>query len=234
MAGVDQRTIGGIDQRAVSARDDETVLEDLIRDCTSFILRTTYRTTGTYVDQSDDRWSVSLSAFYEAVRAYEPAKGGFLPFASRVIRRRLLDQWKRDKARCAESTADPSDFWDIPDRRDEQPSDIHWEIQAMRTTLAHYGIDFFDVARSSPKAEKTKEACARIIRFLADRPLAAADLWRTRRLPVAFLAEELGLPRKIMERHRMYIIAAVEILTGDYPALQDYFRHMRTKGDGGR
>lgn len=222
------------DQRAVAAKGDETALEDLIRDCTSFILRTAYKTTGTYVDQSDDRWSISLAAFYEAVRAFEPGKGGFLSFAATVIRRRLQDQWKRERAHSAETTTDPASFWDIPDRRDGQPPDIHWEIQAMQAVLAHYDADFFEVARSSPKAEKTKAACARIIRFLADRPLAAADLWRTRRLPIALLAKELALPRKIMERHRTYIIAAVEILGGDFPILQEYFRHMRTKGDGER
>jgi len=30
------------------------------------------------------------------------------------------------------------------------------------------------------------------------------------------------VPRKVLERHRKYIIAAVVILTGDYPGLTDY------------
>jgi RNA polymerase sigma factor len=35
------------------------------------------------------------------------------------------------------------------------------------------------------------------------------------------------VPRKILERHRKYIIAAIEILSGEYPYLADYLRYIR-------
>jgi RNA polymerase sigma factor len=35
------------------------------------------------------------------------------------------------------------------------------------------------------------------------------------------------VPRKILERHRKYIVAAIEILSGEYPYLAEYLRYIR-------
>ena len=40
------------------------------------------------------------------------------------------------------------------------------EIAQMQSVLKEYGFSFFDLAESSPKAEKTKKSCARAIRCL--------------------------------------------------------------------
>ena len=47
-------------------------------------------------------------------------------------------------------------------------------------------------------------------------------LVRSRQLPVKYLVSELGIPRKLVERYRKYIIAVAVIHAGDYPALQEY------------
>jgi len=36
-----------------------------------------------------------------------------------------------------------------------------------------------------------------------------------------------GVPRKIIERHRKYIIAATEIVGGDYPHLSQYMSFIK-------
>ena len=41
------------------------------------------------------------------------------------------------------------------------------------------------------------------------------------------IIENTLLPRKILERHRNYIIAAVEILSGEYPLLAEYLSFIR-------
>ncbi len=46
-------------------------------------------------------------------------------------------------------------------------------------------------------------------------------------MPVTLIEKNSKVPRKILERHRKYIIAAAEIMTGDYPCLAGYMRYIR-------
>ncbi len=50
---------------------------------------------------------------------------------------------------------------------------------------------------------------------------------KTRSLPVAAISAALDIARKILERHRRYIITATEILDGDYPHLAEYLDYIR-------
>jgi RNA polymerase sigma factor len=53
-----------------------------------------------------------------------------------------------------------------------------------------------------------------------------AQMRASGRLPIAQLCIACALPRKILERHRKYIIAAAEILTNDYPYLIEYVSYI--------
>jgi len=46
-------------------------------------------------------------------------------------------------------------------------------------------------------------------------------------LPIKDIESCEKLPRKILERHRKYIIAGAEILKGDYPILSGYLKFVR-------
>ena len=59
---------------------------------------------------------------------------------------------------------------------------------------------------------------------LADRII---QMRRTHSLPVAAISAALDIIRKILERHRRYIITATEILDGDYPHLAEYLDYIR-------
>jgi len=48
----------------------------------------------------------------------------------------------------------------------------------------------------------------------------------TKQLPIKIISENAKVPRKILERHRKYIITAAEILSGDYPKLAEYLSHI--------
>ena len=45
-------------------------------------------------------------------------------------------------------------------------------------------------------------------------------------LPMKELVKYSGAPRKIIEKHRKYIIAAAEILNGEFPELGEYFSYI--------
>lgn len=232
------------------AQRDEAFLEDFIRRHKRFILGCAYRTLRRFISDSDDEWSVALIAFHEAVTAYDGTKGEFKPFAALVIKRRLLDHADSQARRKNEIAADfgeisAEDPQAAPLQLEVQrtvarrsmeavgaESAVRDEIEAMQQLLGGYGFSFFDLAECSPKARKTKESCAAVINALLAGDGLMAQLRRTGALPAKALCQAAGVPKKILENHRKYIIAAAEILDGDYPQLAEYLRFVRRGGDG--
>ena len=101
------------------------------------------------------------------------------------------------------------------------------EIGAMQQILSAYGFSFFDLSDSSPKAEKTRRQCALAVRTLIEDTALISRMQASKTLPIRELALRRGVSKKLLERHRKYIIAAAEILTGDYPVLGEYLRPIR-------
>jgi RNA polymerase sigma factor len=101
------------------------------------------------------------------------------------------------------------------------------EIEAVQEILHGYGFSFFDLTDCSPKAAKTKEQCAKAVGALLNTPELFRKMQQSRNLPVREICEMTGIPRKIPERHRRYIIAAAEILNGEYPLLAEYMNYIR-------
>ena len=101
------------------------------------------------------------------------------------------------------------------------------EIAEMQAILAQYGISFFDLADASPKAEKTKQACCKAVVALLKNEELLIKMRKNKALPMKELEAASGVARKILDRHRRYIIAAAEILSGEYPVLAEYLGYIR-------
>jgi RNA polymerase sigma factor len=54
-----------------------------------------------------------------------------------------------------------------------------------------------------------------------------SELKSSKQLPLKIIENNCKIPRKILERHRKYIIAAIELLHGEYPNLAEYLRYIR-------
>lgn len=233
----------------LSAKTDDQSLADLIHAHKPWILRTASEITRRYITDSDDEWSVALMAFSEAVQAYQPDRGASFPtFARTVIQRRLLDHARGERRRQAEIIVLPGAFegglseeeangvsLEVESKLAEQSAEnlssrTKEEIDEVQEALARYGFSLFDLTESSPKAEKTKAACALAVRAL----LADRELWERARekgtLPMKELSRSAGVSRKLLDRHRKYILAAAEILTRDLPILAAYVDFIR-KGE---
>lgn len=229
-----------IDENVLMAQKDRNYLEDFIKEYEVFILHTAHKGAGQYITRGDDRWSVALSAFHEAVKAYDFDKGAFLPFAETVIRRRLYDYSRRESRHDCEVLIDSYTVENDLDEENAtvkfevmsktasvQETDANLEIRMITETLAEYGITFMELAEVSPKAGKTKKVCGAAVRYLAGNPVLLDEMRRTKTLPLKIIEKNKNLPRKVLERHRKYIIAGAEIITGDYPILSEYLRFMR-------
>ena len=229
-----------IDKKAVEAKEDKNNIETFLKEYEGFILKAAYKATGRYITKSDDQWSVSLSAFNEAVYAYSYDKGSFLSFSEIVIKRRLYDYIKKQSKHFCEVAINPHVFESNGDEEDvnimqevmqkvsvREDNDARLEIEAMSEILKEYGFSFFDLAEVSPKAKKTKTVCAKAIVYLTQNTILLNEMRRTRMLPLKTIENNLKLPRKLLERHRKYIIAGAEIMAGDYPILFEYLKFVR-------
>lgn len=227
---------------AIDAKDNPTSLEKLIKQQEAFILRCASKTCHRYITKSDDEWSISLLAFSEAVNNFEQNKGSFLSFSELVIRRRLIDYIKSQSKYNSEVSIDPILFDSEPEEDNEDVSlrisiaeqvskqetgNTKLEIEAVNTRFSEYGFTFFDLSECSPHAGKTKKACAKAVNYMLNNPLLLKELQSTKQLPLKTIEKYSHVPRKILERHRKYIIAALEILSGDYPCLAEYLRYIR-------
>ncbi len=213
-----------IDQRAVEAVQDEYQLSEFLKLYESFIIRTASKTAKRYISKQDDEWAIALTAFSDAVKKYNYERGSFISFAQLMIRNSLVDYYRIQKKYSHEIQVES-----IEDQAMIENSDygLRYEIEAITKVLSTYKISFMDLADCSPKAGKTKVACARAVSYLLQNPLMMSQMQELKQLPVKTIEEKTRLPRKIIERHRKYIIAVAEILHGDYPYLAEYVSYIR-------
>jgi RNA polymerase sigma factor len=213
-----------LDRRVVAAAKDTRLLSELIEQHELFIMRSAAKTAKRNVLKSDDEWSIALTAFYDAIKKYSYDKGSFIAFAELLIHNKLVDYYRGQNKYNAELQAD----W-IDDRAadDSNGYSIKYEIEALGEVLNRYGFTYSDLAESSPKTGKTKTSCARVVTYLLQKPILIADIRSTKQLPLKIIEKNTQTPRKIIERHRKYIVAAVEILSGDYPYLSEYLRYIK-------
>lgn len=240
-----------IDRLAVDAASDAQKMTQLILENERFILRCASRAANRYLTKSDDEWAVALSAFAQAVTTYRFDRGSFLSLAELAIKRRLIDYRKSQARFEPEIMVNPCVFGGEPDEGCEDVSirismnsilagawggagdaaDARLEIEAANQVFAAYAFSFFDLPDFAPKTKKTKAACARAAAFLLKNPPLTGEMRVSRQLPLKIIEKNTDVPRKVLERHRKYIIATVEILSGEYPCLAEYVRYIKEEMD---
>lgn len=238
-------------KEALAAQGDENLLNQFIQKNKRFILSCAYSATGHFVTENDDEYSIALIAFHEAVKSYDIEKGDFNAFAKLVIKRRIADHRKSESRFQNEISVDS---YTMDGELDEDSNDlsigmslrkkeaelstmsyenrpegnpIRDEIAAVAQLLSRYDISFFDLTDCSPKASKTKVACAEAVRYMLKDASLIEEMQKSKSLPIKKITENTKVPRKILERHRKYIIAAIEILNGEYPLLAEYMSYIR-------
>jgi len=232
--------VSDVNLMAENAKNDENSMNNLITQYENFILKCASVAARSYISRSDDEWSIALAAFTEAIKKYSAEKGSFLNFAELVIRRRIID-FMRSKSRYApEITVNPSLFNSDSTEEDDyfmqseiaqkvstsDDNSVKLEIYLVNEIFFAYGFSFMDLSECSPKAEKTKRACAKVVAYMIKNPILTSEMKIKKQLPLNIIEKNAKVPRKLLERHRKYIVAAVEIMSGDYPYLASYMRYI--------
>jgi RNA polymerase sigma factor len=213
---------------------------EFIQQYKPFIASTVEKCVGKYVSYGqDDELSIGLIAFEEAINQYDGSKGSFLSFAQNVIKRRIIDYYRKEKKHQGVSYIEdyyssegdgenPYDYLVTAQQVqgeyfEQEVNDFRkMEIMQLKLELEKFDLEFSDIAKSSPKHKGTKKAYLEIVKFIIENKEISEKIKKKKYIPVAEIQMATNLPRKTIERARNYVIAAVLILTGDYYSLREY------------
>lgn len=228
-------------EQVYAAKTDTDAADSLIRQYMGFIraeaAKYLHRAP---VEGQDEELSIVLLAFYEAILAYEKNRGAFLSYASRGIRNRLIDYYRKEKRHTKVVSLyepvqdDDSDSMKIDHlehpvneiEREHHRSATKEEIQEFEKQLRDFGISFSDVADNCPRQERTLQACRRVLAAARENPKLLDELIRTKKLPMAALSEISKTDKKTMERHRKYLVAVLLAFTNGYEIIRGHLYHL--------
>jgi len=240
-----------IDIMAVKAKSDETTMSELISKNESFILRCASSAARNYISKSDSEWSVALGAFTQAVKIYSVDKGSFLNFSELRMRRSIFEFIKNQSVYSDEDLIDFNilnpestelELGEDIDTNDncayistsishsvikEIDNSIKLEIELANNVLFSYGFTFFDLENCSPKSKKAKKGCINVVSYMINNPILISNMKVKKSLQINIIQKNAKISKKALEHYQKYIIAAVEIISGDYRCLSEYFRFIR-------
>jgi RNA polymerase sigma factor len=219
-------------------RGDKQAREDLLKQYTPLVLRVGSQVSGRYLQVGrDEEVSVGLLALNEAIDRYDPERGAsFIAFAEMVIKRRLIDYYRRQKDRVEIPLSDlttedeEGNLLQAVEQREsiarfhaeQEADDRKHEIVRYAQRLAEFGIRFSELVAISPRHADARLRALEAARVVAETPLMAEHLRTKKELPLKQLEERVGVSRKTLERQRKYIIAVALILLEDFYHLRQY------------
>jgi RNA polymerase sigma factor len=219
---------------------DGAARERLIAEFRGLVLRVGARVCGRYLRMGrDDEISVGLLALNEAIDRYRAEVGAsFAAFAEMVVRRRLIDQFRRESARreVPQSSLEREDEeggrWEAAewheaqeiDRARREAEDRRAEIGEFLALLRPYGVTLRDLVAQSPQHADARARAVAVARRIVANPEWTEHLRKRRSLPLRELeaVPDLGVSRKTLERQRKFIIAVAVILMEGLHALRGY------------
>lgn len=226
-----------IENMVKAAKAESEARDELIGAQLTWITRVASRVCRRYISRdNDDEYAVALAAFNEAIDSYSPSlEASFPSFAEQVIRRRLIDYFRREQRRQQErpwsgfqTGEDVSNVGEMVTQDASlaayqlatEAEERRQEIISLSEALTDFGASFSDLVNQSPQHADARENAMRAASIVARCPEMLNYLLKTKTLPLKQLTELAPVSRKTLERQRKYIIALVLILTGDFP----YFR----------
>lgn len=180
----------------------------------------------------DDELSEAMIAFNAAIDLFAMDKGvPFLAYARVLMKRRLIDYYRRQRLRQAISL-DQEDIGRGVDiylgldefREQEQNRERAEEIQQFSRALASFQLTYQSLVEVSPKHRDSRETLLRAARELAFDSELWAQVERSGKVPMQALALKTQIHPKVLERGRKYILAVALLMANqhDYVYLREY------------
>ncbi|WP_459129143.1 sigma factor [Guggenheimella bovis] len=222
--------------RVMRAKGDSIQADEIIRDYLPFIKSEVSKfIQGVSVDSTDEL-SIAMIAFHEAIESYDYNRGAFIRFAALKIQNRLIDYYRKEKkyqdvSSLQEPLSSSTEDLTLEDTLvDPNPAvedveltkSVRDEIVDLVKALSVFRITLTDVSEASPKQQRTEEKCKQIIDYAKKNPMIVEKLIRTRKLPISDITAQVDVERKILDRHRNYLIAMMVILSKGYQNILEH------------
>ncbi len=220
-------------------KGDLELRNDLLKRYKPFIKKSVSSVCHRYIRETDDEFSIGLIAFNDAIDKFSPEKGSaLLAFADMIIRRRVIDYIRSQSKNMNELSLEILQITDDEYRQNllevEKSIKNHQkqldsknlkdEIVQYTQLLQTFRISFDQLVMHTPKHKDARDNAIKIAKTVADDPLMMQYVMDRKKIPIKVLEGKVNVSRKTIERHRIYIIAMVLILTGDYLFLKDYLK----------
>lgn len=233
-------------EKVQAAKGNSMAADALIREYLPFIKSETSKVTGQSVNGSyEDELSIAMIGFHEAIESYSKIRGAFLKYASVVMRRKIIDYYRKEKRHMGQVSLDTPVSEGESDTlitRLEEPKNVYEEIEMRDATAAEirelaeqmkgFDLSLSDISDNCPKQARTLEACQRVIGYMRENPLLIRQTIADGRLPIKLLAEKAEVEKKTIERHRKYIMALVIIYSNGYEIIRGHLKQMNRLGKG--
>ena len=207
--------------------------EDFIRESQPFIRHVAVQASQRFLEWGrDEELSEAMLAFNEAINHFdEEKKVPFLAYARVVIKRRLIDYFRREKNRrifsigdedCGQSADILSSISEFSEQ--EQNRERALEIQEYALRLAEFQLDFNDLVEVSPKHRDSRDTLLKAAQILA----GDQEMWQhvvdKKRIPMQALNIRTKIHLKVLERGRKYILAVALLIANkhDFIYLREY------------
>lgn len=229
-----------LEEKIKQIKDNSSEKSLIIEKYKPLIASVVSRFTGKFVEYGkDEELSVGLLAFDEAINSFDESKGKFLSFSKLVIKKRLIDYYKKEKRRVPtlsiyeevknSSNEDNKNNLLYGESIKAYQDDIvkyyrRDDILALKDELSNWSISFDELAKASPKHKGTKKIYRDIIKFIIMSPEIYNKMFDKKYFPVKEIQKNLKIPRKKIERGRKYIISCVIITLGDYEYIKEFLK----------
>lgn len=226
-----------INEKIEEIKDNSEELNRFVEEYKPFIAACANKVSGRYLDYGlDDELSIAMMAFVEAVNSFDKSKGNFFSFSRNVIKRRIIDYYRTQS--CHNNVVPLTLYVDGQDEEfdissgeavqifsDQRLAEYRrLELEELGKELAAWNITYSDLAKVSPKHNKTRNQCSELVGIILSHPDMMQQVMTKKYLPIMQLEKVSGIPQKTIERFRKYIIAVVIIITGDYTYIKDYIK----------
>ena len=205
-----------INARISSIRDNAEETGRFVEEYKPFIASCAEKVTGRYMSyDADDELSIAMIAFVEAIRSFDSSKGNFFTFSRNVIKRRLIDYYRKEKryrdvvplnvyAQDGETEIDLGADEAVREFSDRDIAELRRvEIEELAKELRQWNITYRDLAKVSPRHRKTREQCAVLAGIILSRPDMLESIMVRKYLPVSETiktAKTIKLPDRIPGR----------------------------------
>ena len=234
--------VGELDLEILAAANSPDKINNLIRDNIPYIQSRVQRyASGATPTRKEELLSVGMMAFYEAVKTFNEHKGHFYPFADLVIRRRIIDEFRKtsqiddellildDENEEIETSLHIQNASIEKHGKEAENAELVQEIALFSETLEQWNISFSALEKSSPKHNALKATYKDIILKIIEDDEVVDTILQKRYFPIKRISEITNIPLRKLERSRIYIIAVIIILKGNYDYLPSYIDIPRKK-----